>query len=241
MNYAQAYCLAEFPDSMDGDCCRLPLGHEGVHRCTHGLYWDNDPRKKMYLAGPMRGIKRYNLDAFIDAEEDLKSTYNIISPARHDLDLGLDVDRSLEEQGWDMNAIMTWDIQQVIDCDGVIVLPGWERSSGVAMELSIARTLGKPILLYPTMTELVNEPVAGEAQRIVYGARQAAYGPPSQDFERTGQIWGAILGTGPIPAHLVGLCMIAVKVSREVNGHKRDNLVDICGYALTLDILNDHE
>ena len=33
--------------------------------------------------------------------------------------------------------------------------------------------------------------------------------------------------------------MIQVKVSREINLHKRDNLVDLIGYALTLDAVQE--
>jgi hypothetical protein len=32
--------------------------------------------------------------------------------------------------------------------------------------------------------------------------------------------------------------MCAVKISREVNCHKRDNLVDLAGYATTIDLVH---
>ena len=35
-----------------------------------------------------------------------------------------------------------------------------------------------------------------------------------------------------MPPHLVALCMAGLKVSREVNGHKRDNLVDGVDYLI---------
>lgn len=73
-----------------------------------------------------------------------------------------------------------------------------------------------------------------EAHRIVHADRGADYGPPVEDFERTGKMWGAILGTAPVTPQQVALCMIALKVSREAYHHKRDSLVDVAGYVETL-------
>lgn len=80
------------------------------------------------------------------------------------------------------------------------------------------------------------ETVLEEAQRVVSGPRQEAYGSPYDDHTRVGRMWGAILGVPDIPAHIVSMMMVAVKVSREVNEHGRDNLVDIAGYSLCADI-----
>jgi hypothetical protein len=55
---------------------------------------------------------------------------------------------------------------------------------------------------------------------------------------RTAKFWSEILGL-PVTPEQVALCMIAVKMSREVNAHKRDNLVDIAGYARTLETVKD--
>jgi len=73
-----------------------------------------------------------------------------------------------------------------------------------------------------------------EAQRLVHGDRQAAYGHPLDDFTRTGRMWAAILGVPNVTAEQVGLCMAAVKLSRQCNLPKRDNMVDAAGYAETV-------
>ncbi len=72
-----------------------------------------------------------------------------------------------------------------------------------------------------------------EAQGLVYGDRQAAYGHPYDDYTRTARMWEAILGMQPftISPRIACLMMAAVKISREVNAPKRDNLVDLAGYA----------
>lgn len=89
------------------------------------------------------------------------------------------------------------------------------------------------------MMEIKPASVMQEAEHLVNGPRQRDYGHPLDDFARTAQMWGAILGTGVTPEE-VALCMIAVKISRECNRHTRDNLIDICGYAGTLEMVR-HE
>lgn len=80
------------------------------------------------------------------------------------------------------------------------------------------------------------ETILQEAQRLVHGDRGAAYGHPLDDFSRTATIWSAILGA-PVTAEQVGLCMIGVKISRQCNSPKRDNMTDAAGYAATVQMV----
>ena len=73
-----------------------------------------------------------------------------------------------------------------------------------------------------------------EADELVNGERQKAYGDTISCMQRTADIFTAISGK-EITAKDVPLFNIAQKLARELNGHKRDNLTDIAGY---LDILN---
>lgn len=74
------------------------------------------------------------------------------------------------------------------------------------------------------------ESILDEASRITSGGRSVDYGHPYDDFKRIATMWSAIIGH-TVHIDKVALCMIAVEISRECNSHKRDNLVDIAGYA----------
>ncbi len=73
-----------------------------------------------------------------------------------------------------------------------------------------------------------------EANKLVDGDRNKDYGSPLEDFRRTAKMWSAIIGI-EIDPRKIPLCMIALKISRECNKPKKDNLVDIAGYARTLE------
>jgi len=74
------------------------------------------------------------------------------------------------------------------------------------------------------------ENILQEAERITRGPRQEDYSHPLDDYTTTAALWSAILGIRVTPEQAI-LCMILVKVSRESRKHKRDNLVDVAGYA----------
>lgn len=83
-----------------------------------------------------------------------------------------------------------------------------------------------------------DETVTQEADRLVSGDRGSSYGHPLDDFSKTAVLWSVILGVR-VTAEQVAKCMAQVKVSRELNRHKRDNLVDECGYVKCLDMVID--
>jgi hypothetical protein len=72
--------------------------------------------------------------------------------------------------------------------------------------------------------------VVAEAQDLVYGDRNHTYGHPFSDYTKTAALWSIILGV-EVTVEKAILCMIALKISREMNLPNRDNRVDIAGYA----------
>lgn len=73
-----------------------------------------------------------------------------------------------------------------------------------------------------------------EAQGLVHGDRNNDYGHPGDSFRRIAAMARALFGWD-IKSQDVGLFMILLKLDREKNRHKRDNLVDLAGYAEVVD------
>lgn len=74
------------------------------------------------------------------------------------------------------------------------------------------------------------------AYEAVYSARMADYGPPIENHERTAALWTIYLRAtlrDKVSLSARDVCMLNIlqKVSRDVHRPKRDNLVDIAGYA----------
>lgn len=69
-----------------------------------------------------------------------------------------------------------------------------------------------------------------EAEDIVNGDRQQDYGDMQKSFDNIAKMWSVIAGA-EISARQVGLMMIALKLVRDNNKPKRDNVVDVAGYA----------
>jgi hypothetical protein len=88
-----------------------------------------------------------------------------------------------------------------------------------------------------------------EAEETIYGDREKTYGHPARNLNTIAGLWTVYLvnkeigGDDPtiITANDVCMMMILLKVSRQANFYKRDNLVDIAGYAALADRLENEE
>lgn len=93
---------------------------------------------KVYISGPMTGYPEFNYPAFNAAARQLRMHgYLVVNPAE------LDTDTSKE---W--HHYMRNDIRELVDCDEIVTLPGWEKSRGATLEVFIGTQLGmsvKPI------------------------------------------------------------------------------------------------
>lgn len=85
-----------------------------------------------------------------------------------------------------------------------------------------------------------NETILEEAQRMVYGDRQADYGSVTENFSNIARLWSVIVGKDITPEQ-VGLMMVTLKVARQMNKPKRDNLVDGAGYFATIEKMYDEQ
>jgi hypothetical protein len=200
----------------------------------------------------MRGYESYNFAAFDEAEDSLiVDGHQPWNPARVDREMGFDAYLLPDNHDWwslpadlCLEDIAQRDLSALIDCDCIYLLNGWEASAGARAEAAVAYWLRKGFMyqsadtarygvLLPSETIGDAKPtgdILEEALAITTGDRQAQYGPPDQDFARTATMWQAMFGWDVSPSQ-VAMAMICLKLSRQTHQAKRDNWVDIAGYA----------
>ena len=178
-----------------------------------------------YISGPMTGYPEYNYPAFRAMASRLRVDGHACFDPSETFGGKTDLPR---------HEYMRMDVQALLESKAVIMLKGWSKSRGALLEHEIALELGLPIEYPSGESYPINETVLDEAKRIVYGERNEAYGDPSDDFANIAAIWSVIFNQ-EVTRDQVGLAMIALKMSRQLHKHKRDNLVDIAGYAACLE------
>ena len=86
--------------------------------------------KKVYVSGPMTGIKDYNLPAFVEAAKLLSERgFKPALPVQY-------ADGKLYEE------YLKDDLRELLDCDGIFMLPGWQESKGAKIEHMVALACG---------------------------------------------------------------------------------------------------
>jgi len=87
-----------------------------------------------YLAGPRTGVPHNNLPSFEEALVTLRRTHEIFCPAE------------IIEGGTELSKAESY--RQLLECDGLILLPGWAGSNGTKAEVMFATQIGKQIMAY---------------------------------------------------------------------------------------------
>jgi len=79
--------------------------------------------------------------------------------------------------------------------------------------------------------------VLTEAESLVNGPRQAAYGSPADNFSRWRDMCRATgrPGLADVTAEDLAVAMVLLKIARDTGSPKRDNAVDGAGYFDVLD------
>lgn len=102
----------------------------------------------------------------------------------------------------------------------------------IMTRLRDARVFGEqPTTLKP------GEDHMAEANALVNGDRQVSYGSPFQSYTAQAKIWSGMLADKlrtDLTAEDVVLLLAAMKLRRQAHKPKRDNVVDVHGYALVL-------
>lgn len=101
---------------------------------------------KIYIAGPMRGIKEFNKMGFFNKEVELAwNGFDPVNPWKGDIEAGIDLSSETGDtsdiEGFNqasMKEIIMRDVASLLECDGICMLEGWEKSKGATAERAIA-------------------------------------------------------------------------------------------------------
>ena len=109
---------------------------------------------RIYLAGPMTGVKDFNYPAFDKAAKRLRQNGNFVfSPADNDryvlgLDAASEIDKLTGKEQYEFRRIaLAHDLEWICRyADSVALLPGWRQSTGATAEYYAALALNLPII-----------------------------------------------------------------------------------------------
>jgi hypothetical protein len=100
----------------------------------------------IYIAGPMSNRPEWNYPAFITMAERLRAKdRKVISP--HELH------QPSSQIAWDW--YLRRDLQQLVKCSSVVMLPAWGSSRGASLEHHVAKELGMTIYYPGSLSEIV--------------------------------------------------------------------------------------
>ena len=100
---------------------------------------------KVYISGPMEGVKDY-LENFREAEEVLlKLGHVVVNPAR--------LDKAVKGRGLSREDYLELDLKLLEWCDVIVMLEGWQQSRGCNREYGYAAAAGKSIITYESLVE----------------------------------------------------------------------------------------
>jgi len=217
-----------------------PIPQEAIREAVNAV---KSKRKSIYIAGPMRGKPFFNFPAFDAAHDKLEDEgWNAISPADMDREHGFDALDMEPDSDWNdlsqvpftIDECMERDLEAIKNADAIYMLKGWQNSTGAQAEYWCARWRGKEILFE-------EESICEEAFRIQGRDRQQDYGDPTKNFDDIANLWNAYFQISDdkeafycIEARDVAHMMILMKIARNCHKPKRDNAVDMAGYAQCL-------
>jgi hypothetical protein len=94
-------------------------------------------KMRVYIAGPMSGIDSLNFAAFNEAAARLRGQgFEVVNPAE------INPDHAMP---W--AECMRRDIAELVKCDAIYLLPGWQKSKGATLEHHIAERLELTVMV----------------------------------------------------------------------------------------------
>lgn len=98
---------------------------------------------RIYIAGPMTGLPEFNYPAFHAEAARLRQLgYHVENPAEHGV-----ID------GYEWADYLRLDLQKLVTCEAIALLPGWMNSKGARLEFTVATNLGMRAVPADQITE----------------------------------------------------------------------------------------
>lgn len=97
--------------------------------------------RRIYISGPMSGLPDLNFPAFHRVEAQLLNFgFEVVNPAK------------LNPPDTSYDQCMKTDIREMLTCDTILLIPGWETSKGAHLELHIAHRVGMKAIVLPELS-----------------------------------------------------------------------------------------
>lgn len=92
--------------------------------------------KRLYLSGPMTGIKNLNKPAFSRGAKSLRAKgFTVVNPP--------ELDYKDPQRTWE--GCLRRDLKSLVTCDAIATLPRWTKSRGANLEIHVGRSLSMPV------------------------------------------------------------------------------------------------
>lgn len=92
--------------------------------------------KRIYISGPMSGMPEHNFPAFNAEAARLRALgYDVVNPAELNPE---------PEKTW--HDCLRTDLMELLTCDAIALLAGWQKSAGAHLEIHVAHRVGIDIV-----------------------------------------------------------------------------------------------
>lgn len=153
-------------------------------------------QEQCYVGGPMRGIRRFNVYQFDSLAMWLRHSrkWVVHNPADHDRETwpdfetweGFEAGDTDRCPKFDLSTALSWDLARVAESQHLVLLPGWEASTGARHERHVAELTGSSIWLarrFPSTGWVLRLDMhRGKDSHPVYGSMQPSPVPLHEQY-----------------------------------------------------------
>jgi len=105
-------------------------------------------KRRIYIAGPMTGLARWNRPAFELAARTLRAQgWEVVSPI--EISDAFGSQNTIVTTPGLLDTVIDEELAQLATCDAICLLEGWEKSRGAKCELFLALDKGMEIMIWP--------------------------------------------------------------------------------------------